>query len=370
MKFKKLLNLIIFCFLLAVPMLVFAAEKKVIFNLDVLTEPTAEDLYWEVVNNSDDQLYPQVDGGLMLRSSGEPSLIYPLPFNYQDYDKLSITLKTNRTVVITLVPDATTTGNTGPEFRRILVPQQDYKTFEFSLRHKFFKNELENFALNFESSEAADIVIQEIVLYKLNPVEVFDQGVKDFFFVSTYLPFTPNLLNTPIIFGHSFNFYFFPLVLLLLFFILLTKKYRYPALIIFIFVWVALDIRMLYEFNAQRIEDNKTFVSVNEQSEKYLRNYGDLYNFSAWVLENTQAEEINFYGSTDAPYARVMQYLNYPQVINNESSEAETFVIYNRADVGLNPDTQTLFAGDKEISKPGKVVNSYNQNSLIFKEND
>ena len=140
---RNLILLFLLTFLLALPALAFAASKsQVIFSLDVLANPVYQTSasQWQIVNNTDEGLYIQEDGGVLLKSEGNPTIIYPLSFGYKDFDKLVISFSTDRLTEVRVIPDITTTALNGPQFKKLVYPDGNVQTLEYSLRHRFFKD--------------------------------------------------------------------------------------------------------------------------------------------------------------------------------------------------------------------------------------
>lgn len=349
---------------------VLAAEKKeVIFNYDILTSSVYQESpnQWQIFNNKDEDLYSE-DEALLLKSSGDVYLIYPIQFNYHDYDRLTISLYSNRPVVISLTPNMGTMRFNTFEIRETIDASEIYQEINFSLRQRFFKQNTENLGINFYSKYPTQIVIKEISLSKLTFPELIIQAIKDYWRVAPYESYTVNLFPTPLILGHSALVYFLPILLVLIWFALFNKRFRKIALIIIFLSWLLVDLRMSYEFLSYHLTDYQSFVKP-KVSEKSLRNYNDFYQFSDWVNSNLENEkEINFYNSGSAHFPRILQYLIYPSLVHNEEAKAKIYISYNRTDITYSSSDQKLYKGEDSISEEGDIVAEYNNNSFIFVE--
>jgi len=356
--------------LFLLPGICLAGQEKIIFSYDVLSsvEYQKSASQWQITQNSDSGLYKK-DDGMMLKNDGGAYLIYPFVFSYHDYDQLKIIFYSDQPATILLVPDVTTIGSNSFELRKKVSAQESYQTIDFSLRHPFFKNKVQDIGLNFYTVLPSNLVIKEIVLVKLDFSEVILQVFKDYFLVAPYSAFTVNLFPTPRIFGHDALIYFLPLILLLAWLFFKSCRFRKIAGIILLLIWILIDCRMSYEFFVQGFDDYRNFVTP-PQAEKKLRTYDDFYQFAGWLKDNLSKEysEINFYGSGSVHLPRLLQYLAYPMLINNEENIGPVYVTYNRHDIVYNEAEKRLYQGDKPLSEVGELIANYNKDSFIFVE--
>ena len=369
---RNLILLFLLTFLFALPAFAFAASKsQVIFSLDVLADPVYQtsDNQWQIVNNDDENLYVQDDRSVLFNGDGEFTLVYPIVFGYQDFDKLVVTLSSDTLVEVRLIPDVETTALTSQEFEKLIFPSQVFQEINYSLRHRFFKDVKENIGITFETSKVAQIKIKEIRLEKNNPAEIVSQTVVDYFTVSRYLPFTVNLFSSPMIFGRSAMIFFLPFVILALILFLLRTKWKRSAVIFLLAIFFLTDFRMAYEFLTYHITDYKTFVKP-PVAEKVLRNYADFYSFSSWLDESLpeDIESINYLSLGSADFPRILHYELYPLIINDDNFSSKFYAIYNRSDIRYSAHDRVLFDSDGPLSAVGELVDIFNENSFTFKE--
>ena len=370
MKLKTLTFLAAITLFFLLPAMVWAKAERVIFSYDILTSVDYQksDAQWQISNNSDEGLYG-ADGGLMLKSDGDPYLVYPVKFSYHDYDRLKLVLYSNQPLELTLIPNVSQHGLSSYDLVRSLAASDLYSVVEFSLRLPFFKDPVNELGLNFYSGEPASIVIQEISLEKSNPVQLLFQAVKDYWRISPYSPFTVNLFPTPQIFGHPALGYFLPFILILVWFFLFNRRWRKAAGILLLLLWILADLRMTYEFFSHSLADYQSFVKP-PAAEKTLRTYEDFYQFADWLSANLPPgdAEINFYNFGSAHFPRLLQYLLYPVRVYDEEQNARIYVNYNRNNIVYNPKDGKLYESGSPLSGPGEIIAEYNNNSFIFQE--
>ncbi len=346
-----------------------AKESKVIFSYDILASSDYQksDAQWQISNNRDEGLYG-TDGGLLLKSDGDPYLVYPIKFSYHDYDRLKIVLYSNQPLQLTLIPNISQHGLSSYDLVRSLPAGNSYLTVDFSLRLPFFKDPVNELGLNFYSGQPANIVIKEISLEKSNPVQLLSQAFKDFWRISPYSPFTVNLFPTPQIFGRPALIYFLPIILVLTWLILFKRRFWKISLALLFALWVLTDIRMSFEFFNYHLADYRSFVKP-PTAEKTLRTYADFYQFADWLKNNLPPkEEISFYNFGSVHFPRLLQYLVYPVVVYSNGEPTKFYVTYNRLDITYNASDQKLYQDGKELTGAGEIVSTYNKNSFIFKE--
>lgn len=372
MKQRNLILLFLLTFLLALPAFALASSKsQVIFSLDVLTDPIyqASSNQWQIANNTDEGLYAQSEGGMLLKSEGDPTIIYPISFGYKDFDKLIISFSTNKLTEVRVIPDITTTALNGPQFKKLVYPTGNVQKIEYSLRHRFFKDVKNDIGINFYTIKPANIIIHEIRLEKLNPIETASQVVVDYFTPAAYLPFTVNLFPAPFIFGRSAMAYFAPLLLVALFLLLRSNKWRKKAVIFLLAIFFLTDFRMAYEFLTYHITDYKTFVKPPVE-EKVLRNYADFYSFSNWLGKSLpeDIESINYMSLGSADFPRILHYELYPLIINDDNFPSKFYAIYNRSDIRYSAHDRIIFDSDGPLSAVGELVDIFSENSFTFRE--
>ena len=62
----------------------------------------------------------------------------------QDFSELLITLKTDKLVELSLIPDIFTSAQNSFEFRKLVYPSPSYQTLSFYLRHSFWQKKVDN----------------------------------------------------------------------------------------------------------------------------------------------------------------------------------------------------------------------------------
>ena len=370
---RKTIFLIGITLLLLLPQIVFAASKsRVIFGFDLLTSTQyrASPNQWQITNNSDEGLYAQEDGSMLLKSDGDPTLVYPISFNNQEFDQLVITVMVDRRTDIRLISDITTTGKTSFLFNKNVTTSQDFKVLTYSLRDKIFDQINNDIGINFSSLQPTTIVIKEIKLKKLTAIETLAQAVKDYFTVAPYQPFTVNLIPTPLIFSTPAMAYFFPLILILLWLLVKSDKWQKTAAIVLLLLWLGTDLRMVYEFISHNIFDYQTWVAP-ASADKTLRNYDDFYVFTDWLKKNLpdDAADINFYNFGSVHFPRLLLYNIYPVTLGLDETDSDIYVAYNRSDIFFNSDDSRVYLLDQPLSQPGEIIASYNNKSFIFQQN-
>ena len=336
-------------------------------NLDLIDQPEVFS-QWQISNDGDDYLYQQ-DDGFLLKDRGNAHLVYPLTFNYTDYDKLVVTFSTDQPIYVVVIPNISTTGFNTYELQKRVLPSPDFQTVEFSLRHHLFKDTLTDFGLNFFASRPANVVIKEIKLEKMSSAQVFVQAVKDYFLVAPYSPFTVNVIPTPRIFGHDAFIYLLPIFLVLAWLLFFSTKYRQAALVGLLILWLVTGLRLDYElFNYQK-NDYQTWVKP-PTPEKIFRNYGDLYVFIDWVKQNLPDDTlaINYYQIGSDYFPQIIQYYLYPTEVRLEASSAPVYVLFHQPNIKYNSEDNRLYRRQNPISNPGEIIATFNNNSFIFSE--
>lgn len=367
MKSKIFLLAIIFLFS---PVFVLAATEAEIFSQQYLqsSDYLNSGVEWGVYNNTETSLYKK-DEGLLLRNDGDAYLVYPISFSYKDFDKLVITYSSDQPLDINIIPNVGSTAFSTYELRKKFPETNEVVQAEFSLRLPFFKSPTEDVGINFYSNRPSEVVIYDIKLVKNSPMETAGQFFRDYFNVSSYSPFTVNLLPTPRIFGYSAMIYFLPIVILLLLLLFLhpRKKIKKIALIILISFWVFTDLRMIYEFLSYNVQDYQSYVAPAEP-DKTLRNYADFYQFSNLVRDNVPAgEEVNFYNFGSGHFPRILQYMIYPRIVKEGGQTGEYFAFYNFSDFSFNEEDNRIYRNDEPLTEAGEIIASLNDNSFIFK---
>ncbi|NUM25076.1 MAG: hypothetical protein HUU49_00455 [Candidatus Buchananbacteria bacterium] len=344
----------------------FAATQKIIFDQRELTNSDSASA-WQIFNNTDESLYLR-DGGLLLHSDGDAYLVYTGQFNYQQYDRMKLTIAVNQPVRLTVIPDVSTTGFNTYELRRYIQPASQPTTVDLSLRLPFFKNSISDLGINFFSEQPAEIIISQIILEKSGPAELFAVAVKDYLRVFEYSPFTVNVFAAPRIFGHPAAAYVMPIIIVLILLMVFSKRWRRLAMVLILVIWIITDARMTYEFFSYHLADYRSYVAP-VVAEKRLRTYGDFYQFADWTTAHMQpGAMINFYKSGSAHFPRLLQYLTYPLVINDEGTEAKTYLVYNRKDIVYDESSRLLYLNGVAITGAGQVTDRYNTYSFIFQE--
>ncbi|OGY48124.1 MAG: hypothetical protein A3J65_00915 [Candidatus Buchananbacteria bacterium RIFCSPHIGHO2_02_FULL_45_11b] len=349
-----------------------AENKRVILSYDFFNSSAYKNspVQWQIFYNEDENLYDH-DQGLFLKSDGDLYLVYPVSFDYGDYDRLNLTLFSSQPLEIKIIPDVTTTGYTNYELAENISAGDLPQKISTSLRLKFFKKPVENIGLRLISKKPADIVFQEISLEKMSRLEILAQGAKDYFRIAPHDSFTVNLFPTPRIWGRSALVYWLPFLFFAMYLFFYSFKWRRAAAIFLLAVWLIIDFRMTAEFFYNQWVDYQSFVKP-PAAEKSLRNYGDFYQFADWLKETISGEtaEINYYGSEVSHYPRLLQYLAYPLKVNHEGNNSKIFVFYKQSDIGFDPAGKKIYKNGQPLTGEGEIIAAYpdNYNSFIFQE--
>ena len=366
MKSRNLIIPVVVIFFLLSLGIARAAAVNVIFDLATLANNLWAGL-WRIFNNTEEEL-DQKDGGLLLKNDGDAYLVYGGQFSYYDYDRLRLVIASNKPVRLTVIPNVSTTGYHTHELRRELSATTEPTEVTVSLRLPFFKKPVKDFGINFYSGEPSEILIKEISLEKLNFGELVGVAVQDYWRVFEYSPFTVNLFAAPRIFGHAALVYFLPVILVLIWSVINHKRWRRTALLLLLTGWLVIDGRMMYEFVNYHLNDYYHYVKPPAAA-KSFRTYGDFYQFADWSGQHLAPDQaVNFYKSGSAQFPRIMQYLIYPVLINDETAEAPAYLVYNRQDISYHQDDRSLYIGDNRLSQAGEITEIYNDYSFIFQE--
>ena len=366
---KEKITALTFVFLLA-PVSVLAATEAEIFSQRYLStaEYSESGNSWNIYNNSDDSLYKEGEG-LLLKNDGDAYLVYSASFSYKDFDKLIITYSTDQPLDINIVPNVGSTAFSTYELRKKFPITGHITQAEFSLRLPFFKQPTEDMGINFYSNRPSQVIIYNIKLVKSSPGEIVGQFIKDYFNVSSYSPFTANLIPTPRIFGYSAMAYFLPVIILLLLLMFLHPRHKIKkiSLMILIFFWMATDLRMTYEFLSYNNQDYHSYVKPDFEN-KILRNYADFYQLVALVNEYVPpGSTINFYNFGSDHFPRILQYQIYPSIVESEGLAGQYFVFYNFPEISFNETDGRLYKDDELLTESGEIIASLNNHSFIFK---
>ncbi len=359
---RSILTALIF---FASPAIVFAATEKVIFNSDILQTDTAT--FWQIFNTQSEEV-TVVDDGVRFISDGDAFLVYSEPFSYHDYDRLLITLKSDQALDITVIPNVSTTGINTFELKQNLPASGALATLEFSLRLPLFEKPITDLGIHLESAAPATISVSQISLDNNGGVGLLTQAVRDYLRVAPYSPFTVNLIPTPRVFGHSATVYLLPIIAIALVLLLRSKKWRTPAVLLLLGLWVMTDLRMTYEFLTHRATDYQTYVTP-APADKHLRGYGNFYQFAEWVHQTLpERQTFNLLSDGSGHFPRIMQYLVYPQLVDAGARDNKTYVVYQRDDVRYNQDQQRLFINNEPLSALGTTTAVYGDDAFIFQE--
>lgn len=363
--------LIVFVALPPRPLLA-AGAKQVILSYDFLNSAAYGNspAQWKIFYNQDENLYDG-ENGLAIKSDGDFYLVYPVNFNYRDFDRINLVLSADQPLEITVVPDVTTTGYTNFELVKKISAGPELQKISLSLRIKFFRETVDNIGLRFVSPKPANITLAEISLEKMSPGGVLLQGFKDYFRVAPYNSFTVNLFPAPRIWGRPALVYFLPVIFIFIWLLFFSKKWQKTAAIVLIVVWALIDSRMTYEFFFQHLADYQTFVKP-PAPEKSLRNYGDFYQFAGWLKENLSQDKlaINFFTGSSPHFPRLLQYLIYPIRVESEGKNGKTFVFYQGQDIAFDPAGKRVYKNGRPLTAEGEIVSIYvyNKDSFIFRE--
>ncbi|TSA45463.1 hypothetical protein D4R52_02400 [bacterium] len=361
MGFRKfLLGAAVGALFLWPPVVSASAQSQIILSRDRI------DPKLQVVDDNPFTVTQTEEGILLNMAPGNFSFIYPLSDLGYRPEKLTIFLKTDSALDVTIIPDITTTAAYTYELQQKISPTGDYAEYSFSLIHPYFKNAA-NIGIGIVAKKEANITFREIYLSQDSLSARIGQAFKDYFKVAPYSGFTVNLFPAPRIFGHDAFIYLLPIFFLFAGLLLFSKKYRKSALAGFLVLWLLTDGRMAYEFVAYQIEDYKTWIQP-AAPDKTLRTYDDFYVFADWVKSNIPPgiKEIKYLDSVNPHFPRLLQYLDFPLRIGGADSQAGVWVVYDRSDLRFNADTGTVMQQEKTVSRPGTLIAQYNDRSFIF----
>lgn len=308
----------------------------------------------QIVSDKPFSLEQQGEVFLLRVSKGVSYVVHPFDSTAR-YGELRIVLKSNILGDLTILANATTSGNHSYQYETKIEPSNEFLTFRFSLHHPFY-DKASDFAMKFIMASDGEIIVREISFVKHSTLQKLGSAFRDYFHTPPYSGFTVNVFATPQVFGESAFLYLLPVFVVLVLLLLFSTKYRKKALVGLVLLWLVSDFRMNYEFGKYISEDYRTWVKP-ARAEKSLRTYGDFYVFADWLKTNIPKDlnSANFYYLDNEHFPRLLQYYLYPVQILPKKDEAKAWVVYHRQDIK-----------DKLIGEGMREVASFSEDSGVF----
>ncbi len=340
-------------FFLLWPQITEAAAEFQILGLDYF------DPELEIISDQPFSFREAEEKGFLLEvSPGVTYVIYSFgKLNFKP-DRLTVTLGSDTSLELTVVPNVSRGGSFTYEFQKEILPGAGVREYDFSLHHVLFR-QAADFGLKFEAKASTLISLRQIKLSQLGVSQKLLQPLKDYFQTAPYSGFTVNVFPTPRIFGRSAFLYLLPIFLILMFLILTSKRWRKRALIGLLILWLLTDFRMVYEFLSYQIKDYQTWVKP-VAGEKRLRTYDDFYVFADWLKTNLPAgtDKLNFYYLENEHFPRLLQYYLYPtKVIAKGEEVGVLYVIFHKPEIK-----------EKILAEGAKELSSFSNDSGIYQK--
>lgn len=325
------------------------SQKILAYSGVLLLSPGFLSQDWQAVSDKPFSFISREEGFLLKQSSGVAYLVHPLS-NGEVADELIFSLKTDKALELTVIPNAAV-GNYTFEMQRRIQPSADFQEYQVSMRHPYFRG-APDLAIKLVATEPVAIVFREIRLNRLNFFGKISRALKDYWQTAPYSGFIVNLFPTPRVFGHEAFWYFLP-VFGLGFLLLFLRKLRKVGLVGLLVLWLVTVFRMDYEFIRYQIEDRRGLL------EKDFRTYGDFYEFANWLKEYLppEARKINFYYLENEHFPRLLQYYLYPVEVIAKGESGGWHVVYHKKDIQ-----------EKLRSEGVKAVAEYSDDSGIWQK--
>ncbi len=130
--------------------------------------------------------------------------------------------------------------------------------------------------------------------------------------------------------------------------------------------WILLDVRMGSEFLSWVWHDRETYIAADAEERTFRDRdrFYDFAEFSKQYLKNRNSYV--FFAEHPWPYLGAMRYVTYPSIPGIDYFTDDTWVIYQRADMGVDQAGHMTIDG-QSVSPAGKVLGRFDKNSFIFR---
>ncbi len=133
--------------------------------------------------------------------------------------------------------------------------------------------------------------------------------------------------------------------------------------------WIFFDVRMGMEFLTYVGSDIASYSSKPE-STRVFRDRDRFYDFAAFANSSVaDRDSYIFFAEQQWPYLGNMRYLTYPAIPGIDFASDDTWVIYRRSDVGVDPEGRLTIEG-QIVSEPGRIIGRFDSTSFIFRTNN
>jgi len=148
----------------------------------------------------------------------------------------------------------------------------------------------------------------------------------------------------------------------------ITRKKIIPKILFVLLLgtWIVLDARMGSEFLSWVKHDHDAYIAAPAGMREF-RDRDRFYDFAEFVkpLVHDRQRYI-FFASYPWPYLGNLRYITYPTLPAFNLREDDTWVIYDRPDIGVSADGRLVIEGSI-VSEPGKVLGAFEQGSFVFR---
>ncbi len=129
--------------------------------------------------------------------------------------------------------------------------------------------------------------------------------------------------------------------------------------------WLFLDMRMGVEFLSWVSHDHTTYISQSE--ERVFRDRERFYDFAEFAKPYVQNRtSYVFFAERPWPYLGNMRYLTYPSIPGIDYEKDDTWVIYQRADMGVNEEGRLTVDGTP-VTPAGTILGRFDASSFVFR---
>lgn len=133
--------------------------------------------------------------------------------------------------------------------------------------------------------------------------------------------------------------------------------------------WMLFDLRMGLEFLGYVGSDISSYISKTESTRSF-RDRDRFYDFASFVSPYvSDRDSYIFFAEHQWPYLGNMRYLTYPAIPGIDFLRDDTWVIYRREDVGIDPEGR-LTIGGEIVSEPGTILGRFDASSFVFRTNN
>lgn len=262
----------------------------------------------------------------------------------------------------------------------------------FSLRrNRAWKSDLLSFGITLPPNTA--VMIHGIDFLRWSYAERLAFMAKSFFVFDEYRPYSINFVWGPLFAMNAIeagNLYqalppqqlyaMVPLNLLLVTGLILitawhlrkspvgAKKRRIvtQGMVFILIFWIAMDLRMGSEFLSWVIHDHQSYISAPAATREF-RDRGRFYDFGTYASGLVSDRDTYvFLAQQQWPYLGNMRYLTYPAIPGFDIEQDDTWVIYDRPDIGVNAGGQIAIDGEP-LTPPGRILGRFDETSFVFR---